>query len=57
MREDKFTVKTQEALRTAINEAVDRGHQEVGQEHLLYVLLGDGSGICSEILKKIGKSR
>ncbi len=54
MREDKFTVKTQEALRGAINEAVDRGHQEVDLEHLLYVLLGDGAGVCSEILKKIG---
>ncbi len=54
MGADKFTVKTQEALRSAINEAVERGHQEVGVEHLLYALLGDQEGICAEALKKIG---
>ncbi|MEA3489778.1 MAG: ATP-dependent chaperone ClpB [Candidatus Omnitrophota bacterium] len=51
---DKLTVKTQEAIKNAINEAVDRGHQEVDVEHLLYVLLGDEEGICVTVIKKIG---
>ena len=54
MRSNKFTVKTQEALTGALNEAVERGHQEVDVEHLLYVLLGDDGGVCSSVLKKIG---
>ena len=54
MRQDKMTVKTQEALRGAINEAVERGHQEVDAEHLLYALLGDDSGVCRKVLDKLG---
>ncbi|MBD3426467.1 MAG: ATP-dependent chaperone ClpB [Candidatus Omnitrophica bacterium] len=54
MRSDRFTVKTQEALRNAVNEAVERGHQEVDVEHLLYALLEDEAGSCSVIIKKIG---
>ncbi len=51
---EKFTVKTQEALRGAINEAVERGQQEVDVEHLLYTLLGDDQGICTAVLRKVG---
>jgi ATP-dependent Clp protease ATP-binding subunit ClpB len=54
MLNDKLTVKTQEALRGALKEAVERAHQEVLNGHLLYVLLSDGVGICSSILKKMG---
>ncbi len=54
MKADKLTVKTQEAIRDAISEAVERGHQEVDVEHLLYVLLGDETGVCASVLKKIG---
>jgi len=54
MMPDKLTVKTQEALRAAVNEAVDRGHQEVDSEHLLYALLGDTEGVAAGIIKKIG---
>ena len=54
MMPDKLTVKTQEALRGAVNEAVDRGHQEVDPEHLLYVLLGDAEGVVPRLVRKIG---
>ncbi|MDD4013835.1 MAG: Clp protease N-terminal domain-containing protein, partial [Candidatus Omnitrophica bacterium] len=57
MRTDKFTVKMQEALKAAVTEAVDRGEQEVDLEHLLYILLGDDSGIASSVLKKMGVDR
>ena len=56
MLPEKLTVKTQEAIRGALREAVDRGQQEVSAEHLLYSLLSDGSGTCGTILKKIGAS-
>ncbi|MDD4956245.1 MAG: ATP-dependent chaperone ClpB [Candidatus Omnitrophica bacterium] len=54
MKTDKFTVKAQEALRGALNEAVERGHQEVGPEHLLYALLSDDTGTCVSVISKIG---
>ncbi|MFA6636401.1 MAG: ATP-dependent chaperone ClpB [Candidatus Omnitrophota bacterium] len=54
MMNDKLTVKTQEAIRDALRDAVERGHQKVLTEHLLFVLLSDKEGICSSILKKMG---
>ena len=54
MRSDRFTVKTQEALKGAVNEAVERGHQEVDVEDLLYVMLADEAGTPSVVIKKIG---
>ena len=57
MKTDKLTVKTREAIRDAVNEAVERGHQEVDPEHLLYVLLGDETGVCAGVIKKIGADR
>ena len=54
MLPEKLTQKTQEAIRSALREAVDRGNQEVTPEHLLYALLSDASGTCVTILKKIG---
>ena len=54
MLPEKLTQKTQEAIRGALREAVDRGNQEVGAEHLLYALLSDSQGVCMTILKKIG---
>ncbi|MFH1553208.1 MAG: ATP-dependent chaperone ClpB [Candidatus Omnitrophota bacterium] len=54
MMMDRLTVKTQEAIREAMREAVDRAHPEVDVEQLLYALLGDDVGIVVSILKKIG---
>ena len=54
MRNDKLTVKTQEALRAAMNEAIEMGHQEIDASHILYGLLSDDSGTCNMMLKKIG---
>jgi ATP-dependent Clp protease ATP-binding subunit ClpB len=53
MKADKFTLRTQEALRGAITDATGRGHQEVDVEHLFYVLAGE-EGVFSDVLKKIG---
>ncbi len=51
---DKLTVKTQEAIRDAVREAVEKGHQEVSCEQLLYVILSDAEGIARSILSKAG---
>lgn len=54
MRPERFTLKVQEALNSALREALDRGQQEVTPAHLLYALLGDPDGISVKLLKKIG---
>lgn len=54
MRLDKFTLKSQEALELAQNTAANRGNPQVDTEHLLLALLSDDSGICGEILRKLG---
>jgi ATP-dependent Clp protease ATP-binding subunit ClpB len=54
MKGEKLTVKMQEALRSAMNEAIERGHQEISCAHVLYALLGDDTGTCGLILKKAG---
>ncbi|MEW6349180.1 MAG: ATP-dependent chaperone ClpB [Thermodesulfobacteriota bacterium] len=54
MRADTFTLKSQEALEQAQNEAAKRGNPQVETEHLLLALLSDHEGTCIEILKKLG---
>ena len=39
MQPDRFTIKSQEALQAAQRLASERGHPQVGPEHLLAVLL------------------
>ena len=52
MRQDKFTVKSQEAIEQAQQLAQRKGNQQVDVEHLLYVLLEEG--IALEIIKMLG---
>ena len=54
MRVDKFTLKSQEALSEAQNIASGRGNPQVEAEHLLLALLSDETGLCVEVLKKLG---
>ncbi len=54
MRPDKFTLKSQEALAEAQNIASGRGNPQIETEHLLLALLSDDTGLCVEILKKLG---
>lgn len=54
MRTDRFTLKSQEALELAQNTAANRGNPQVDVEHLLLALLSDESGLCVEIVKKLG---
>ncbi|MDH4027428.1 MAG: ATP-dependent chaperone ClpB [Nitrospirota bacterium] len=52
MRFDKFTIKSQEAVQKAQDLAQQKGNQQVDVEHLLYVLLEEGTAL--EIIKMLG---
>ncbi len=54
MRTDKLTVKVQEALSDAQNAALEREHQQVEPEHLLWVLLHQKDGVVIPLLQKMG---
>ncbi len=54
MRFDKFTLRVQEALQTAMNLASQQGHQGIEPEHLLAAFLEQPEGIVGAILKKLG---
>ncbi|NDD63792.1 MAG: AAA family ATPase, partial [Acidobacteria bacterium] len=54
MRLDKFTVKAQEAIESAVGLAEGRGNQNVEPEHLLAALIGQAEGVTRPVLGKIG---
>ena len=54
MRLDKFTIKGQEAIETAVALAETRGHQQVEPEHLLTAMIEQNEGIAQPILGRIG---
>jgi len=54
MQADRFTIKSQEALRAAIDLAAGRGHAQVTPEHLLSVLLEQADGLVVPVLRKLG---
>jgi len=56
MRLDKFTVKSQEAIQSALQIAQDRNHQQIDAAHLSYALLQDEQGLVIPILNQVGVS-
>jgi len=54
MRFDKFTVKAQEAIQVAEQEAQRRSHQVLQGAHLLSALLGQAEGVVRSLLDRIG---
>jgi ATP-dependent Clp protease ATP-binding subunit ClpB len=54
MQADRFTIKSQEALRAAIDLAAGRRHAQVAPEHLLAVLLEQEGGLVVPVLRKLG---
>lgn len=52
---EKFTAKMQEAISGASQLALSHKHQVIDIEHVLYVLLNDGSGIFPRVIAKLGK--
>ncbi len=53
---DRMTEKTQEAFERAVELARERGHQEVGPEHLLLGMLGVDESLAIPLLEKTGVS-
>jgi len=56
MRMDRLTLKSQEALRSAVDMASRRGNPEVLPEHLLYAALTQEGGIAGPLVQKAGAS-
>ncbi|MDG5767984.1 ATP-dependent chaperone ClpB [Balneolales bacterium ANBcel1] len=56
MNLNKFTVKAQEAIQSALELAADQGHQSLEPVHLMKALISDPSNISVTILQKIGVS-
>ena len=54
MRHDKLTIKSQEALSEAQNQAATRGHGVVEPAHLLRALLAQTDGVTAPVLQKLG---
>ncbi|NBO65678.1 MAG: ATP-dependent chaperone ClpB, partial [Acidobacteria bacterium] len=54
MRLDKFTVKAQEAIESAVGLAESLNHQNVENEHLLVALIEQADGVTKPVLGKIG---
>ncbi len=54
MQFNKFTIKAQEALRRAQENAFLRRHQQIDSLHLLLALLGEEDGLIEDLLLKMG---
>ena len=56
-RFDKLTIKAQEAVTSAQQNASTQGHPEIDSLHLLAVMLNESDGIVAPIFDKIGVQR
>ncbi|MDP8968895.1 MAG: type VI secretion system ATPase TssH, partial [Actinomycetota bacterium] len=56
MQIDRFTIKSQEALKAALALAPERRHSQVTPTHLLAALLDQEGGLVVPVLGKIGVS-
>jgi len=54
MQPERFTIRAQEALATAVRLAQARGNPQTGPAHVLAALLEDTDGIAVSILRKLG---
>jgi len=54
MQADRFTIKSQEAMRAAIDLTASRRHTQVLAEHLLLALLEASDGVVVPVLQKLG---
>ncbi len=54
MNLEKYTIKTQEAIQSALELAQQKGQQALEPEHLLAVLLQEGNGISEYVFPKLG---
>ncbi len=57
MNIDKFTIKAQEALKTAHDLAAERGHQQIDALHLLFALITQEGGIVPSLFDSLQLDR
>src|SRR5207245_11800645 len=53
---NKLTLKSQEALRSAREQAAARDHAQIEPAHLLFALLADPEGVTASLLHRMGQS-
>ena len=51
---NKLTVKSQEALQSAVEIAANYGNNQIEPEHLLAALIQDPEGVATSVLRKLG---
>src|SRR5207245_2565623 len=56
MELNKLTLKSQEALRSAREQAAARDHAQIEPAHLLFALLADPEGLTASLLHRMGQS-
>ncbi len=56
MRLDKLTIRAQEALQEAMEDATNRSHPEIGSLHILAALVAQERGAVASILQRLGVS-
>jgi ATP-dependent Clp protease ATP-binding subunit ClpB len=56
MRLDKFTLKAQEAIESAVASAEKQNHQQVEPEHILTAMIEQSEGVTRPMLGRIGVS-
>ena len=54
MNISRFTQKSQEVLQDVEKTAIDHGHQEIGQEHLLVSLMNVEDSLIRKLIEKMG---
>src|SRR5947199_3801181 len=54
MQQDKFTIKSQEAIQAAQRLADDRRNPQTTPEHVLAILLEQEGGVVAPVLRKLG---
>jgi len=54
MQQDRFTIKSQEAIQAAQRLADERRNPQTTPEHLLAVLLEQSEGLVPAVLRKLG---
>jgi ATP-dependent Clp protease ATP-binding subunit ClpB len=53
---NKLTLKSQEALQSAQEQAVARNHAQIEPAHVLFALLADPEGVITALLHRVGQS-
>ena len=54
MNISRFTQKSQEVIQLCEKTAMDYGHQEIAQEHLLYSMMNVDESLIRKLIEKMG---